>query len=188
MKKIIILAATLLFFILPGCLWYQIIEYTIHFNDDFNSGSVVIKYFNIMSSSTDTTKVREDFDELIKMVTGDGFLLDGMEMGIYVQERKIVEEDGQLNAYEKGIFRQLAIDDEKSTIQNDERILTLSNKDKENIESNGKIIKLENNTILVWPKEQRDLYIKVNSTKEDTLSSLLPYYKKWKGLSGKVTK
>jgi hypothetical protein len=185
MKKIIMLTTSLLFFILPGCLWYQIIEYTVHFKDDFNSGSVIIKYSNVMSDSKDTSKVREDFEQLIKMVTGDGYLLDGMESGLYVQDRKLVEEDGQLNAYEKGIFRQLAIDDEKSTIQNDERIITLSNKDKAKIECNGKIIKLENNTILVWPKEQRDLYIKVTSTKEDTLSSLLPYYRQWKGTSGR---
>jgi hypothetical protein len=165
-----------------------VVEYTLHFNDDLNSGSITVRYSNIQSSEKDTAKVREDFKELLKMVTGDNFLLDGIETGIYIQDRKIVEENGQLVAYEKGIFRNLQLEDEQATIQNDERILTFSNKDKEKIECNGKMIKLENNTILVWPKDQRDLYIKVTSAKEDSLSSLLPYYRQWKRSAGKVSK
>jgi hypothetical protein len=124
--------------------------------------------------------MREDFQELLDMVNGDKFLLDGLEEGIYIQERKIAEENGQLIAYEKGIFRNLKFDNEQLAIKGDERILTFNNEDKDKIECNGKMINLENNTLLVWPKDQRDLYIKVISSKPDSLSALLPYYREWK--------
>jgi hypothetical protein len=184
MKKIILLTAVLLFLFVSGCLWYEVVEYTIRFNENLNSGSIVIRYSNILSGEQDTAKIRSDFNDLVDMIIGEEHLLDGLENGIYIQERKLAEENGQLVAYEKGIFRNLVLEDEKPTIQNDERIFTFSNKDKDKIECNGKMIKLENNTILVWPKDERDLYIKVTTTPEDSLSSLLPYYREWKKLAG----
>jgi len=188
MKKIISLSLIFLFTLLSGCLWYEVAEYTIHFNESLNSGSITVRYSNIQSTEKDTAKVRSDFEDLLNMVMGDGFLLDGLEGGIYIQDRRITEENGQLVAYEQGIFRNLALDDEKSTIQNDERILTLSNDDKEKIECNGKVIKLEKNTILSWPKEQRDLYIKVTSTPQDSLSSMLSHYREWNKSGRKYNK
>ncbi len=188
MKKIMSLSLILLFTLVSGCLWYEVVEYTIHFNENLNSGSITVRYNNIQSTEKDTAKIRADFGDLLNMLTGDEFLLDGLETGIYIQDRRLAEENGQLVAYEHGIFRKLMLDDEQSNIQNDERILTISNDDKEKIECNGKVIKLEKNTILTWPKEQRDLYIKVTSAPEDSLSSLLSYYRQWQKTSGKVAR
>ena len=185
MKKITSLSLILSFMLLSGCLWYEVVEYTIHFNENLNSGSITVRYSNIQSTEQDTAKIRADFEDLLNMVTGDEFLLDGLETGIYIQNRKMAEENGQLVAYEQGIFRKLILDDEQSTIQNDERIMTLSNDDKEKIECNGKVTKLEKNTILTWPKEQRDLYIKVTSAPRDSISSLSAYYREWKRSGGK---
>lgn len=185
MKKIISLSLILSFMLLSGCLWYEVVEYTIHFNENLNSGRITVRYSNIQSTEQDTAKIRAEFTDLLNMVTGDDFLLDGLESGIYIQERRLAEENGQLVAYEQGIFRKLALDDEQSTIQNDERIITMSNDDKEKIECNGKMIKLEKNTILTWPKEQRDLYIKVTSAPHDSLSSMLAHYREWKRSGGK---
>jgi len=180
MKKFICTGLILFFVFFSGCLWYQVTEYIIHYSDDLNSGTITVRYNNIMSSEKEQTKQKDDFNELLKMLNEDGFLLDQMKEGIYVQERRLVEENGRLNAYYKGIFRNLTIDDEQSSIQNNERIIILSNKDKEKIESNGKVIKSEENTILTWPKEQRDIYIKVTSTETDTLYPLIDFYREGK--------
>jgi hypothetical protein len=180
MRKLICTGLILLFLSFSGCLWYQVTEYIIRYADDLSSGTITVRYHNIMTGENDPIKQKEDFDELLKMLNGDGFLLDQMKAGIYVQERSLVEENGQLNAYYSGIFRDLTIEDEKTSIQNNERIIILSNDDKEKIESNGKIIKSEENTILTWPKEQRDIYIKVTSTVSDTLYPLIKYYQDWK--------
>ena len=184
MKKILALNIILLITLLSGCLWYEVVEYTIHFNENLNSGSITILYSNIQSTERDTAKIRSDFGDLLNMVTGDEHLLDGVENGIYIKERGLLEENGQLKAYEKAIFRDLKVEDEKATIQNDQRIMIFSNDDKDKIECNGKTEKLEKNTMLIWPKEQRDLYIKVTSTPRDSLSSLVAHYREWKRLGG----
>jgi uncharacterized surface protein with fasciclin (FAS1) repeats len=172
----------MIFFIilLNGCLTYHVVEYTIDYADDFNSGIFTATYTDIRSSETEEEKQKKDFDELIQLYEDDMFLLDQVDEGIYVKERKLYEKNGMLVGGYSGIFQTIQIDNNKMKVRNDERYILLDISPNEHIETNGKIYKSENNALLVWPKDQRQLKIKKIVQDYDKIGfSIFDYYKNW---------
>jgi hypothetical protein len=144
------------------------VEYTIDFADNFDSGK-------------EEEKQKADFDELIQLYQEDKFLLDQVEEGVYVQERKLYEKDGSVIGSYSGIFQKVMIYDSELKVRNDERYILLDISPEEKIETNGKIFRSENNALLVWPKDQKHLTIKKTVQDYDKIGfSIIDYYHEWK--------
>jgi len=181
MKSFISILMLLLVLSLNSCLTYHIVEYTIDFTENFNSGIITVTYTDIRSSETEVEKQKEDFDDLIELYRENLFLLDQLDEGIYVKERKLYEKDGLIIGKYSGIFQKLKIDDSELRVRNDERYILLDISETEKIETNGKIYRSENNALLVWPKDQKQLKIKKIIQDYDKKGySIIEYYKIWK--------
>lgn len=180
--KILIFVSMILFIILlNGCLTYRVVEFTIDYADDFNSGNFAATYTDIRSSETEVEKQKKDFDELIQLYEDDMFLLDQLDEGIYVKERTLYEKEGILVGGYSGIFQTLQIDNNEMKVRNEERYILLDISPSEGIETNGKVYRSENNALLVWPKDQKQLKIKKIVKDYDKRGfSILEYYKNWK--------
>jgi hypothetical protein len=158
-----------------------VVEYTVDYGDDFNSGFLTVTYTDIRSSETEVKKQKKDFDELIELYQDDMFLLDQVDEGIYVKERKLYEKNGMLVGSYSGIFQKIQIDNNEMKVRNDERYILLDISPNENIETNGKVYRSENNALVVWPKDQKQLEIKKIVQDYDKIGfSIMDYYKDWR--------
>ena len=180
MKKIIIIPVIFTLLLLQGCLTYKSIEYRLVYNENFDHGEITVHYNDIQSSEKETAKQEKDFNDLIDLLFGDDFLLDNVDEGIYVKDRKLWKEEGVLKATFNGIFKEIKLDDSELKIENDERILVLK-RDNDTYECNGKLLQTDKNVIMVWPKDQRELYWKQNIVLEEDEPTfpLISYYEKW---------
>ena len=179
MKKYFVLFTLLIFLLFQSCLTYRSIEYRIIYNDNFDQGTIIINYNDIQSTEEKSEKQEEDFNDLIELLFGDEFLLDNVDEGIYVQDRKLWKEDGILKANFNGIFKNIKLDDSELKIENEERMLILKN-DGDIYECNGKVLQTEKNVIMVWPKDQKELYWKqIIDLDEDPTFPLIKYYEEW---------
>jgi len=156
------------------------VEYTIDFTDNFDSGTISVFYKDIRSSETDEEKQKADFDELIQLYQEDYFLLELIEEGIYVKDRKLYEKDGIIMGQYSGIFQKVQIDNNVMDLRNEERFILMDISESEKIETNGKVYQSENNALLVWPKDQKNLTIKKIVQDYDNIGfSIMDYYMKW---------
>jgi hypothetical protein len=169
----------ILLLLLQSCLTYRSIEYRIIFNENFDQGKIAVNYNDIQSSENEIEKQEKDFKDLIELLFGDEFLLDNVDEGIYVKDRKLWKEDGILKATFNGIFKELKLDDSELKIENEERILILKN-DGDTYECNGKVLQTEKNVIMVWPKDQKELYWKqIIDLDDEPTFPLIRYYEEW---------
>jgi hypothetical protein len=180
MKFLRLTILLIVIFLFQSCLTYRAVTYKINFNERFDHGTVNVDYKDIRSSEKEPKKQEEDFKEAVRLLFEDDFLLDNVEEGIYVKDRKLWEDNGILKASFSGIFKELNVDGNKLDVQNDERILFINESDVD-VESNGKVLKSDKNIVLIWPKDQRELTwtMKDIDTAKDTYS-LIDYYRSWK--------
>jgi hypothetical protein len=180
MRKIFILPILLFAFALNSCLTYKTIKYEIEFSEDFKNGILRVTYYDLRSSEEDPKKQEADFNELVKLTNENDFLLDSMEDGVYVTDRKFYQEDGKLIGYYSGIFRNLKFDSEALKESENERSLSLDKDDNDKIETNGQVMESKDKFIITWPKDVRKLTIRITKTYDEQTYSLLDYYTKWK--------
>jgi hypothetical protein len=165
MKYLLLISLLGLLVMSTGCLSVASYETHIQFHGENEPATVKMIYRDISSAETSDKEVRKDFESLIDDWKGDGFLLDRANEGFVVKERAVKIEDGKLVAYEKGVTKDLG-DLTPIKVNNGERIMLLDrDEDYELVESNGKIINTDNNTLLVWPEDLPDLYMKHRARK-----------------------
>ena len=181
MKALLFIFLFLIVIFVNSCLTYRMVEYTIEFADNFDSGKITVTYTDIRSSEAEEEKQKADFDELIQLYQEDKFLLDQVEEGVYVQERQLYEKDGAIIGSYSGIFQKVMIEDSELKVRNEERYILLDISSAEKVETNGKIFRSENNALLVWPKNQKHLTIKKTVQDYDNIGfSIIDYYHDWK--------
>jgi len=180
MQKIVLVLFSLLVISLNSCLTYQTVEYIIDFTDNFDSGKISVVYTDIRSSEAEEEKQKADFDELIELYQDDMFLLDQIGDGVYIRERKLYEKDGMIVGSYSGIFQKIKIDNHVMDLRNDERFIMLDLGENSKIETNGKVLRSDNNVLLVWPEDQKHLKIKKIIAEDEIESySILDYYHNW---------
>jgi len=107
-------------------------------------------------------------------------LLDQIDEGVYVKERKLYEKDGKLYGSYSGIFQKIKIDDNDMQTRNNERFLLVDIGPDMELESNGKVYRSDYNALIVWPTETRKLIIRKTVKDYDNRGySILDYYKNW---------
>jgi hypothetical protein len=148
-----------------GCLSVESFETRIQFHGEDEPATVTLIYHDISSAEANLENVQGDFESLIGDWQGDEYLLDRAKEGFVVKDRALAIEDGKLVAYEKGVTKDLGVL-RPIKVSNGERIMLVERDDDyELVESNGKIIKTDNNTLLVWPEDQYELYLKHRAKK-----------------------
>ena len=146
--KYLSLPLMLFFFLFSGCLVSEITEYKLKLNDDGKSGTLTIILHNLQSDATGSEGQEHDFDELMKNWKSDQYLLDQMNKGAYVKERKVAVKRGTLVWTENllfsdvsKLFPEFAWDDTVRIPFKDAEAVV--------VETNGKITK-EKDKIIVW--------------------------------------
>lgn len=145
-----------------GCLTVETIETRIQLRDR-GEPLLIIEYMDISSGEAYAADVKKDFDELIGSWQGDQYLLDRNEEGIIIKNREVFIRDGKIIGRLTGIVKNLH---EKYSFwtSNGERIMLFRNyegdEDYELVETNGKILKTNENIILVWPMQTNELWWK----------------------------
>jgi len=162
-----------------GCLTYAKVHYKIHFSDDFSQGTIKVIFENLRSTEEPEEKRRSDFADLLEMLEGDDFLLDTMEEGIYIKDRKLFTSLNMIVGEYNGVFRSLKLDDKTHQVGKNERMIILEKDDGDTIESNGTVVESEENFIITWPKEEKDLSITIIKGFKDKTYSMLDYYHEW---------
>ena len=165
MKRLWIFAA-LLPLLFTGCLTIDTIKTRIQIQDENKPAILTVEYFGISSEITKPKgqdvkpdDLKEDFDELISQWKGDEYLVQQAKDGILVRDRKVWEEQYQINSSETGL-----IDDLDKVYdfweENGERILLVDfdEEDYEVVDTNGKILKTDHNRLICWPRSEKNLY------------------------------
>jgi hypothetical protein len=78
MRRIFFTAIVALLALIAGCYFPETIETRIVFNDN-DLPTVIINYHNISSSEEEREDLKESFDEMIKDMYGDEYLVDQAE-------------------------------------------------------------------------------------------------------------
>jgi len=188
-----------LLFILTACLGFRSLEYRIEFDENFNTGKIVITFEDIVSDNfvnsddkdeADSTiqktleKRKKDFEDVLEMVETDEGLLDALEQGIYLKKRYLFEAEGKLSGRWEGIFEELKFDHEEESLRilKDEIFLTLKkDSDIERVETDGHLNQSENIITISWPKTQMNIYWRLILKKDTEAVSLIDEYQAWKG-------
>jgi len=179
MRKIYFLFTILFAFLLHSCIIYTTARYEIEFDQEFKTGIITVTYTNLRSSEEDPDKQENDFKDLVELLNDDEFLLDSVDDGVYIKERLLYEEGGQLNGSYTGIFRRLKIDSDEIKSSENERTLTFDKDEGDVVISNGKVLESEDSFILTWPKEMRNLNFSITKKYDEPAFSLMEYYHEW---------
>jgi hypothetical protein len=114
------------------------------------------------------------------MLDSDEMLLDYMEEGVYVQERDLFEENGTLNARIKGLFRDFKLEEQPIKIEEHYKKMTWEDNDLVLEKTNGTMVQNDSVTIVQWPVDQRNLFLKFKQSRPPAETySLLTYYNAW---------
>ena len=149
MKIIIPICYYFLLLLLSGCLVSETIEYKLILNDDGKSGKVTVVMRNVQSDESDPDKQEKDFKELISNWKSDKYLIEQVEKGFYVKERKLYLEKGKLVWKETSLFADIRKLIPEYTSDNTTRI-SLGDTTGLQITTNGKIIAEDDSTVIVW--------------------------------------
>ena len=109
----------------------------------------------------------------------DQFLLDHVNMGIYIKERQVYEKNGKLTGKFTGIFEKVGLDDAILEVKGDERYILVDIDEGDIVETNGKLHKTKEKALLVWPKEQKIISYKITKTYDDPTYSITHLYHDW---------
>ena len=165
MKRLILISFCGLLLMSMGCLSVGSYETRITFHGEGEPVTITMIYRDISSAEAKLVDVQDDFESLINDWKGDEYLLEQARDGFVVKERALTIEDGKLVAYERGVTNDLG-DFKPIKVNNGERILLVEKDDDyELVESNGQIFKTDNNTLLVWPENVPELYMKHQAKK-----------------------
>jgi len=155
-KLLLSLSLVTMFF---GCIISEEIETKIQLNADGKTASAVIEYKNISSGEAEPADVQKDFNNLIEDWQGDQYLLDRAEEGLFIKNREVFIRDGKIVGRVTGIMKD--VDKLYSFwVSHNERIMifeTESDNDYELVETNGKILKTDKNTLIIWPDTASEL-------------------------------
>ncbi len=182
MKKSVIYLAVILFVLtLSSCLTVEKKEYTFELKDA-NSGTLTIKFINILSMKDDTADISAaDFDELVNnYINGDAFDEDYPDA--IIRSKKLFEEGGVLcgeviidfnNLRNVGLFQ---YDSKSPFMFNIGSFLESETFLNSNGEYGGDVM-----PVVFWPKSLKSLKLTTYvTTPDESTVGLLSEYNKWK--------
>jgi len=180
-KSAIYFFSVLLAVALSSCLTVEKKEYTFELKDN-SSGTLTIKFINILSMKDDTADISEsDFDELINGYI-DGDAIDQDYSDAIIRSKKLFEENGVLcgeviidfnNLINFGLFQ---YDSKSPYMFNIGSFLESETFLNSNGEYGGDVM-----PVVFWPKSLKTLKVTTYITSpDDSTVGLLSEYNKWK--------
>jgi len=189
--------------VLHGCLVVKSFKFQVAFDKKYNMGNITITTEDVRSQistypysndnsntvfSTENISKRccSDFKGLVDYTFKDDVLFDLMEIGVYVKNRRLYEEDNTLFCEYSGIFKKLTFEDEGELIIKDSIIVLRLEADDDviNIETDGVLYEGEKQITITWPK-QNNIYwrlIYLESFEKNT-HSMIKEFRKWKKMN-----
>ena len=151
MKKFhLILPLYILPIFFSGCLVSEVTEYRITLNDDWKSGTFTTLMRNVESDSQDSSTQRKDFQTLIDNWKSNRYLLEEMEKGLYVKERKVRSEKGKLVWRESAIFADIS--KLLPEFSSDEPLkFPLTDTSGQRVSTNGSLTMIKDSLFIIWP-------------------------------------
>jgi hypothetical protein len=176
MKYFVSISVCLLILIIEGCLISETSEYTLTLNVDGKSGTLVVIRRNMQSDATERTQQEKDFNELVQNWRGDQYLLDQMNKGTYVKERKVMVERGKVVWKETSIFSDISklFPDINP---NDTVRVPFKNEDGTVISTNGTILHEKDKTVVVWLPHTTEFIVKTQTKAFHTTSDFVRMFK-----------
>jgi len=165
---------------LSACLTVESKEYRIILKTD-NSGEATIKFINILSEADDTVDISsDDFQQLIELYL-QGDQLEKENPGFHNVKKRLFEEGGVLCGEitftfdSLGSVRIFKYDSDSPYMYGVGNPLS----SEQYVESNGMLAR-EWMSIVLWPKDAKELYIKTKVVSEVSFQQeLLKNYKAW---------
>lgn len=149
----------LLLTLFSGCLVSEVTEYSLTLNSDGISGTFTTIMRSVESDSPDSAAQQEDFLTLVENWKGDKYLLDQMDKGLYLKERKLFLDKGKLVWRESSIFADVTKllpgyhpDDTLKFPVTDTTGLTIM--------TNGRHVTMRDSMFIVWPPHTRTFEMK----------------------------
>ena len=178
MKKLLLFAIPLLLLI-NGCLTYEGSQGVIIPPKNNDAGKISIQYFNIASTDTLPNKIENDFEELIDIYSGDEFLLDQTDEGIYIKSRQLKLNGNQIDGGYSGIFKNFS--EMEGFSEDDKQIMFKIDNDFEVVSTNGKIAEIGEQRYIVWKRgtERMEWKFKTVNLEKENRSGLSSYLKKY---------
>lgn len=179
MRKMVVLTAVLTLF-LSGCLIHEKEEVKIKLTP--GGGEIWVIKTGWKSSNEEESKILEDFDNLIKKYEKDGLEKDLAQIGVYILDKKIYLQNGKIITEYHGLLPSGSIAYLSQFKEANEEIIHVMESPKDvEIETNGEIFKTQNNTIIVWSSNIKELTWSYSDNetmnKKDNLTVLFERYR-----------
>lgn len=159
MKPFVYFIAVLALLFATGCILPEKIETRIRFNEKNAPAEITTIYHNLSSEAKDEETLQSDFNDLIKDWKGDQYLVQQAKQGLVLKDRQVYFEKGKLQAKELAVpTDESFLTGEDMMISHGERIVVVKAEDADIIETNGKTLKTDQNYIIVWPEELKEIY------------------------------
>jgi hypothetical protein len=149
---------------------------TITYDENFQYGLIDVYFSGIASTDSTHEKQAADFEDLISMIEEDDFLLDMVEDGIYIKERRIFEKNGALHGFYSGVFRNLNIDGERLREEDNGHVLQIDVDQGDKITSNGRIYQDTDSSSIFWPKDTTKLVYTIKKSFDHNVYSLMQFF------------
>lgn len=166
--------AALTFLAAAGCVTFE--EYDLRVaRDEGGGGSFTITYANLQSD--DSTSAEKDFQDLMAGWKEDGFLLEGVDHGYYIKDRRLWLEKGRLMGRQTAVFADVAkIPDMK--VESDTLAWQLEEGDVV-LATNGTVVTRDSARAIVWGQAARELQASVRSSGFKPQAALAGRFAAW---------
>ena len=146
-------------------------------NEDGKSGTMVVVRRNVQSDAEDPQQQERDFDELMSNWRGDKHLLDQMEKGLYIKERKLSLEKGTL------VWRETSLFSDVSKLfpgfdVNDSLRIPLKDTTGSVIATNGILVVRKDSSGVVWPPHTKVFELARTSREFKPKSNFAEWFRK----------
>jgi len=161
-----------------GCLVSETTEYKIILNEDEKSGMIMTTSRNMQSDAADSAQQERDFNELISNWKSDKYLLDQMNKGLYVQERKLSIEKGKLAWREKSLFSDISklFPDFNP---NDTLRIPLKDTTGLTISTNGRIVTEKDSIVILWSPHTKVFQLKTTTREFKPVSKFAERFRQY---------
>ena len=144
---------------LGGCLISETDELHVVLASDLKSGTLTLTQANLQSDDTTATGRHGDFASAIASWSGDQSLIDGVEQGYYIKERRMWVEEGKLTWEQVALFAPPPND--FLELGPGGRYRARLQKSEEVVLTNGSRTAVRDTVFVVWPRGTREFRLKI---------------------------
>lgn len=159
-----------------GCLQSEDTEFRV-LREGGEPSVFVVEQTNFYSDETESPKVKEDFDRLLKDWLDDAAAKQAAEDGIQLKGRELFIRDGKIVLRQTGIIKDLNLNGNEFQVKGSDIVWTIDGNE-EIVETNGKIITI-GSRMIVWPKDAKELRVRLHQPLKPAYLMSQPQMMQW---------